>query len=57
MEFAYSFHDYDNCEDICWGSIQRDLLDDRLMLIWSQAASDLSYYYELEDEDYRIDLS
>ena len=57
MESAYSFHGSDNCEDICWGSIQRDLLDDRLMLIWSSAASDLSHYYELKDEDYRIDLS
>ena len=57
MESAYSFHGSDNCEDICWGSIQHDLLDDKLMLIWSSAASDLSHYYELKDEDYRIDLS
>ena len=55
MESAYSSHGSDNC-DICWGSIQRDLLDDKLMLTWSSAAYDLSHYNELKDEDYRIDL-
>ena len=47
----------DDCEDICWDSIKRNLLDDRLMLIWSSAASDLSHYHELKDKDYRIDFS
>ena len=33
------------------------VLDDRLILIWSSAASDLSHYNELKDKDYRIDFS
>ena len=57
MESACTFHCPDDCEDICWDSIECNLIDDRLMLIWSFAASDLSHYYELKDEDYRIDFS
>ena len=57
MESASTFHCPDDCEDICWDSIERNLLDDRLMLIWSSAASDLSHYHKLKDEDYRIDFS
>ena len=33
------------------------LLNYKLMLIWSSVASDLSHYYKVKVEDYRIALS
>ena len=46
----------DDCEDICWDSIECNLLDDRLMLFWPSASSDF-HYYEFTDEEYRIDFN
>ena len=46
-------------EEISWESIEYDLQDDRLLLIWSSSASDLVNYHELKQKDERMsfDLS
>ena len=41
-------------EEISWESIEPDLQDDRLLLIWSSSASDLVTYHELKQKDERV---
>ena len=55
MKYVCNFHGPIDLEEISWDFVEIDLLDDRLLLIWS-SASDLSVYCDLKQKDEYVEL-
>ena len=56
MKFVCNFHGPIDCEEIVWDFVEIDLLDDRLLLIWSSSTSDISVYCDLKQKDECVEL-
>ena len=56
MKSVCNFHGPIDREEISWDFVEIDLLDDRLLLIWSSSASDLSVYCDLKQNDECVEL-
>ena len=56
MKSVCNFHGPIDREEISWDFVEIDLLDDRLLLIWSSSASDLSVYCDLKQKDECVEL-